>query len=78
LLHKSDLILVMTKDHRKQVLERVPDVEPRVYPLYEFVQKAASGDVDTDIPDPMGQSSGVYEECLLTIDEAVTRVVNLL
>lgn len=78
LLRKSDLILVMTRSHRQQVLERVPAVEKRVYQLREFLQERPGYDGDLDIPDPMGKSFDTYEECAAMIKSAVTKLVKLL
>lgn len=78
LLKQSDLILVMTSAHRRQVLERVPEVENRIYLLREFVNDAANPSATFEIPDPMGQSYYAYKECLATISEAVNKVAKLL
>ena len=78
LLRKADLILVMTRSHRQQVLERVPSVEKRVYQLREFLQERPGYDGDLDIPDPMGKSFETYEECAVMIKAAVAKIVNLL
>lgn len=74
LLKKADLILVMTRLHRQQVLDRVPDVEKRVYLLREFTSESG----DLDIPDPMGKPADAYEESLLTIKDAVTKLTKLI
>ena len=78
LLQKADLILVMTRSHRQQVLERVPSVESRVYQLREFLQERPGDDGDLDIFDPMGKSFEAYEECAAMIKAAVLKLVNLL
>ena len=78
LLKKSDLILVMTRGHRSQVLERVPDVENRVYLLREFIHETPGMDINLDIPDPMGRPAEAYEECMLMIKDAVKKLVKLI
>lgn len=78
LLKKSDLIFVMTRSHRQQVLERVPSVEKRVYLLREFASGPASLQADLDIPDPIGSSHQAYQECLSIIKEAVYKITDLL
>lgn len=78
LLHKSDLILVMTRRHRQQVLERVPEVEKRVYLLKEFVNVPIATEADMDIPDPMGKTHQDYEDCILTIKDAISKLVKLI
>ncbi|MCB9747343.1 MAG: threonylcarbamoyl-AMP synthase [Candidatus Omnitrophica bacterium] len=78
LLRKADLIFVMTRAHRGQVLERVPAVEKRVYLLKEFANIPASFETDLDIPDPIGQSREAYRECLLIIKECIKKIVQLI
>jgi L-threonylcarbamoyladenylate synthase len=78
MLRKSDLIFAMTRVHRSQILDRVPSVEKRVYLLKEFACDPRSFETDMDVPDPIGQPRAAYEECLLTIDEAVGKIVDLL
>lgn len=77
LLKKADLIFAMTRVHRQQILERVPEIEKRVYLLREFVNipKGATGDLD--VPDPIGLSSQRYEECFSVIKEAIGNIINL-
>ena len=78
LLNQSDLILVMTRTHRQQVLERLPVVENRVYLLREFNDEPAALHAGLDIPDPIGKPAEAYEECLLLINEAVEKLVKLI
>jgi len=77
LLKKSDLIVVMTRNHRAQVLERVPAVENRVYLLREFSDIPANGDVEWDVPDPIGRSRDAYKECLNSINVAIEKIKKL-
>ncbi len=78
LLNQADLILVMTRAHRQQILERVPVVENRVYLLGEFNDDPAARFASPDIPDPIGKPADAYEECLLLIQEAVEKLVKLI
>ena len=78
LLRKSDLIFVMTRAHRQQVLERVPEVEKRVYLLKEFTHMPAGFPMDLDIADPIGRPHHAYKECLAVIKEAMAKIVNLI
>jgi len=77
LLKKSDLIIVMTRGHRAQVLERVPEVENRVYLLKEFVNLPAGCQDNLDVPDPIGKARGDYKECLRGIKEAIHKIEEL-
>ena len=78
MLKKSDLIFAMTRSHRSQILERVPSVEKRVYLLKEFGNTHRGFEAELDVPDPIGQPHAAYQECLLTIEEAVEKIERLL
>jgi protein-tyrosine-phosphatase len=78
MLKKSDLIFVMTRAHRMQVLDIAPEVEKRVYLLREFSRVPKGQEMDLDIPDPIGKPHESYAECLLTIQEAITKIVQLI
>ncbi|HOW35566.1 MAG TPA: L-threonylcarbamoyladenylate synthase [Candidatus Omnitrophota bacterium] len=77
LLKKADLILTMSQGHRQQVLEKVPSAGSRTYLLREFGNTPGSR-LNLDIPDPIGRSPEVYQECLLTIKESIKRVAELI
>ncbi len=77
LLKKADLIIVMTMGHRVQVLERVPVVEKRVYLLNEFTNAASSGQMASDVADPIGKPHSLYKECLEEIKEAIVKIKDL-
>ena len=78
MLKKADLIFAMTRAHRSQILDRVPSVEKRVYLLKEFANTHRGFEADLDVPDPIGQPHSAYQECLLTIDEAIAKIEELL
>jgi len=77
LLKKADLIIVMTRGHRAQVLERVPAVEKRVYLLKEFTSGASDVQENLDVPDPIGRPRNAYTECLSEIKEAIYKIKEL-
>jgi protein-tyrosine phosphatase len=78
LLKKSDLVFVMTRAHRAQVLERVPAVEKRVYLLGEFQSRPLHQERDLDIPDPIGSAHVEYQSCAQVIDDCLEKVVKLI
>ena len=78
LLKKSDLIFVMTRSHRLQVLERVPGVESRVYLLGEFRSQPIHAEADLDIIDPMGHSRVEYQSCAAMIEDCLEKVIKLI
>ncbi|MCK5013128.1 MAG: threonylcarbamoyl-AMP synthase [Candidatus Omnitrophica bacterium] len=77
LLKKADLIIVMTRNHRAQVLERVPEAEKKVYLLKEFANIPSNGQENLDVPDPIGKPRGQYKECLGKIKEAIHKIKEL-
>lgn len=77
LLKKSDLIIVMTRGHRQQVLERVPEVEKRIYLLREFIDTLSGYQIELDVPDPIGQPHYAYKECFAVVKEAMHKIVGL-
>lgn len=77
LLKKADLIIVMTRGHRSQVLERVPAVEKRVYLLKEFINGASEGQDNLDVLDPIGKPRSAYKDCLIYIKEAIHKIKDL-
>lgn len=77
LLKKSDIIIVMTRRHRIQVLERVPAVEKRVYLLKEFIRTPSDSQADLDVLDPIGKPHSSYKECLGEIKEAIHKIEEL-
>jgi len=77
-LKKADLIFVMTRGHRQQVLARIPEVEKKIYLLKEFAAEPGSLLADLDIPDPIGRDRAEYQRCLGVIDQAINKIVGLL
>lgn len=78
LLKKADLIFVMTRGHRQQVLSRIPEVEKKIYLLKEFAAEAGSLLADLDIPDPIGRDRDEYQRCLGVIEQAIDKIVGLI
>ncbi|HLD70087.1 MAG TPA: L-threonylcarbamoyladenylate synthase [Candidatus Omnitrophota bacterium] len=78
LLKQADIIFVMTRTHRQQVLERAPEVEKRVYLLKEFANIPPDSMNEMDIPDPIGKPHQAYKECLVMIRDAVKKIVQLI
>lgn len=77
LLKQADLVFVMTRAHRSQVLERAPSVEKRVYLLGEFASHKVRHEQDLDIPDPIGKAHGEYQLCRDAIKDCLGRIKGL-
>jgi protein-tyrosine phosphatase len=60
---RSELVLVMSTDQRKQVEETYPTSHGRVFRIGEFDK--------VDVPDPFRQSSAAFETALKLIDQGV-------
>ena len=74
-LKKSDLVLVMEKRHKEDILKQFPQVQGRVHVLGEFVKFDPS---EAEIPDPIGKSEEFYKASFLKITEAVQRLGDLI
>jgi protein-tyrosine phosphatase len=66
LIEQSDLIYVLAKEHWDAVVDVSPEAAGRCELLAE----------DTDIPDPIGQSRAVYDDCAETIDRAIRKRIS--
>lgn len=71
ILEESDLIIAMTNGHKKEILDRSPESEGKVFTLYEYVD----GDHKRNVDDPYGMSMGTYRECAEEIWEATMKLV---
>jgi protein-tyrosine phosphatase len=60
---RSELVLVMSTDQRKQVEESYPTASGRVFRIGEFDK--------VDVPDPFRQSLAAFETALKLIDQGV-------
>lgn len=72
LVAHADAVFCMEEFHRQQVLEMVPEAEPKTHLLKIFGNPVKAP--DPNIPDPIGCTKKVYEMVLVTIKEAVQRV----
>jgi tRNA threonylcarbamoyl adenosine modification protein (Sua5/YciO/YrdC/YwlC family) len=66
LIARSDIIFTLADGHRRQVVELSPESEKRCRRL----------DPNADVPDPVGRSRSVYNECAVLIRRAVKAVVD--
>ena len=74
LIRHADLIFCMEDFHQDRILSLVPEAAPKVHLLKTFQAKGQRVP-DPNIPDPIGKPKEVYESCLMTLKEAVLRVV---
>lgn len=83
LLAEYDLILAMTHNHKKQLLEIAPEHSERIFLLKEYAKRGSSeqepGELiekEYEISDPFGQSLEVYRQSLDEIDQAVQVILD--
>jgi protein-tyrosine-phosphatase len=67
LIDDADLILVMTRDHLRDIQLRFARAEDKTYLLTEMVGKLY------DIADPYGGTREVYEACRRELEDVLTR-----
>ena len=79
LVEEADLVLTMTSNHKKAVLDMCPEAGARVHILKEYVLNHGDkevhisgigpGEINYDIRDPYGQSVDVYRESAEEIEK---------
>ncbi len=73
MIRNSDIILTMTREHKRMILEVFPDAKGKVYTLKEY----AGYDRDEwDIPDPFGFDENAYMACMTEIEEALIKIAD--
>ncbi|MGM0651187.1 MAG: low molecular weight protein arginine phosphatase [Bacillota bacterium] len=75
LIDDADLILVMTDDHKRQLLARFPRAANKTFILKEYASEAGSS---CNIVDPSGYSPDKYRQVLEDIRCCVKKLVNKL
>lgn len=71
LVDAADLIVVMTRSHRRMILDRFPRAKERVVLLNEYSQLRKGLDVE----DPIGMSQDVYRACRDEMNAAMPDLV---
>jgi protein-tyrosine-phosphatase len=79
MLKEADLILVMERRHREDILGRLPGLKDKVHLLSEFGRQESEDKlVDPDITDPIGMPLEFYRNVLGIIKESLARTVKKL
>lgn len=80
-LERADLVLTMTRAHKRAVLDMAPALSGKVFTLKEYVCRD-SGDAecggDLDIADPFGRPVEYYRACAEEIERALERLVDMI
>ena len=86
-IREADLILVMDRFHKEEIIKRAPGSRDKVLLLKEYNNpkgdkalplvdgKAYPVDKDLDIQDPIGRPIDVYQDVLIDIQGALANVV---
>ena len=74
LADEADLIAVMTASHCRRLIAEVPEAADKTFLLMHFSRI----NPDSDVPDPFMGSREAYQQCFLTIKEAVENLKNSL
>ena len=74
MIEGSDLVLVMTYEHRDGIVALAPAAADRVHLLKEFAGLGG----DPEIQDPLGHPDEAYYACFALITEAVEKVLDRL
>lgn len=79
IINESDLILTMTKSHKRMILNALPELSHKVYTLKEYVfiinEEETTGK-NLDIDDPFGLDYNVYEKVAQEIEEQLIEIIN--
>ncbi len=71
LLNAADIVYVMERAHRLDLLARFPEAKTKI-----FVLREAANLTPADIVDPVGGPSGIYENCAFLIEEALKIIIS--
>ncbi len=71
MVNDTDLILVMTRDHKKQLLELFPDLTGKSFTLKEYTATVC---LNPDIEDPLGDDIKKYREVLKEIRSCIKKL----
>ncbi len=84
LIEEADLVLTMTSNHKRAVLDMCPEAGKKVHTLREYVSdqngeihkfRDNRGGADHDIKDPYGQSVDIYRESAKEIEKYLNMLV---
>ena len=74
----ADLVLVMERMHKEEILNRHPGARKKVFLLREYAEGLPEDSAEINIPDPIAKPMEVYESCFSQIRNAVEKVVQKL
>ena len=75
MIKEAYIILTMTRDHKRMILDVFPEAADKVFTLKEFADYPED---DWDISDPFGYSEEVYKDCAEEIETALLKILDKL
>jgi protein-tyrosine-phosphatase len=79
LIRNADIILVMEKAHREQVLDLVPEAKAKTHLLKEFKKlESEPQEEGAAIPDPIGKPMEFYRYVMKLIKKEIERIMKFL
>jgi protein-tyrosine phosphatase len=75
MIRNSYIILTMTKDHKRMILDVFPESADKVYTLKEYAEYDRN---DWDISDPFGFDEKAYFTCMSEIENAIFKIFDKL
>lgn len=71
LIKQADLIIVMEKRHRLELLDKYPEFTPKIFLVNQFLPQENF----LDLPDPIGKPLSFYQETKERIKEALPGIL---
>ena len=78
IIENSDLILTMTKSHKRMILNALPEYLNKVFTIKEYVYINNNEELtgkNLDIADPYGLDYNIYEKCAEEIEENLKKII---
>ncbi|HZX46227.1 MAG TPA: low molecular weight protein arginine phosphatase [Clostridia bacterium] len=80
-LEKADLVLTMTRAHKRAVLDMAPDLSDKVFTLKEYVCREPEDEEcgeGLDIADPFGRPVEYYRACAEELERALGKLLEII
>jgi protein-tyrosine phosphatase len=74
-VREAYIILTMTRDHKRMVLDVYPEAADKIFTLKEFAEYTKD---DWDITDPFGLGLGAYEACAEELKTVLYKILDML
>lgn len=81
IIENSDLILTMTKSHKRMILNALPEYLNKIFTIKEYVYINNNEELtgkNLDIADPYGLDYNIYEKCAAEIEENLKKIIEIL